>query len=171
VTNPSRRIALSRLAQVVDRRITGDSDPAILDIAYDSREVTPGSLFVALRGGYVDGHSYIDQAIERGAVALLVERPGPYPVPAIVVQDSRAALSPVAAEFFGHPSREVKVAGVTGTDGKTSTSTLAEAMLNRVDRNRFDQDRRRGGRPRNAADNPGVARNPALAPAHGRLRR
>jgi UDP-N-acetylmuramoyl-L-alanyl-D-glutamate--2,6-diaminopimelate ligase len=117
---------------VVDRRITGDSDPAILDIAYDSREVTPGSLFAALRGGYVDGHSFIDQAIKRGAAALLVERPGPYSVPAIVVQDSRAALSPVAAEFFGHPSREVKVAGVTGTDGKTSTSTLAEAMLNRA---------------------------------------
>ncbi len=127
-----RQMRLSVLAGAAGTSVTGLDDPVISDITYDSREVTPGALFAALRGGYVDGHAYIDEAIERGAAALLVDQPGDYRLPAIVVEDSRAALSPVSAEFFGHPSHELNVVGVTGTDGKTSTSTLAEAMLARA---------------------------------------
>ena len=120
---------LGELARVAGGSIDWGSDTTITGIEYDSRLVKPGVMFVAMRGGYVDGHDYIAQALERGASALLVERTGDYPVPAIVVADSRAALSPVAAAFFDHPSRQLKVVGVTGTDGKTSTSTIAEAMF------------------------------------------
>jgi UDP-N-acetylmuramoyl-L-alanyl-D-glutamate--2,6-diaminopimelate ligase len=120
---------LQRLASVVNGVLSGDGDLVITDIVYDSRQVEPGALFVAMPGGYADGHEYIEQAVNRGAAAIMVQQPGDYAVPAIVVTDSRAALSPLAAEFFDHPSRTLKVVGVTGTDGKTSTSTLAEAML------------------------------------------
>jgi len=99
---------------------------------YDSRKVTPGALFVAMPGGYSDGHSYIEQAVSLGASAVMVERMADYPVPAIVVESTRAALSPIASEFFDHPSRSLNVVGVTGTDGKTSTSTIAEAMFSRA---------------------------------------
>jgi len=132
VTDQGRRKPLSVLAAAAGRTITGETDPLITEITYDSREVTPGALFAALRGGYVDGHAYISEAVRRGAAALLVEQAGEYGVPAIVVADTRAALSPVAAAFFDHPSHELRVVGVTGTDGKTSTSTLAEAMLARA---------------------------------------
>jgi UDP-N-acetylmuramoyl-L-alanyl-D-glutamate--2,6-diaminopimelate ligase len=117
------------LAAAAGGFLSGDGDLLISDITYDSRLATAGSLFVAMRGGYADGHAYIDQAIRNGASAVMVERPGAYAVPSIVVQDSRASLSPLAAEFFDHPSRILNVVGITGTDGKTSTSTLAEAML------------------------------------------
>jgi UDP-N-acetylmuramoyl-L-alanyl-D-glutamate--2,6-diaminopimelate ligase len=122
-------MALSRLAEAAGRPVTGCGDPDISDIVFDSRDVTEGALFVALRGGYVDGHDFVPEAIRRGAAGLLVDRPGAYDAPAIVVDDSRKSLSGVSAEFFGHPSRQLNIIGVTGTDGKTSTSTLAEAML------------------------------------------
>ncbi|MCC6705069.1 MAG: UDP-N-acetylmuramoyl-L-alanyl-D-glutamate--2,6-diaminopimelate ligase, partial [Thermomicrobiales bacterium] len=129
MSDAARMKSLHDLARALPGASIRDLDVMVSDVVYDSRQVTPGALFVAMRGGYVDGHDYIDQAVSRGAAALMVEEPGDYPVPALVVPESRAALSPLAAEFFGHPSRELKVAGVTGTDGKTSTSTLAEAML------------------------------------------
>lgn len=117
---------------VAGSRLVGPGETLVTDVVYDSRQVTPGALFVAMRGGYVDGHDYIDQAIARGAAALVVERARDAAVPQIVVDDSRAALATIAAEFFDHPSRQLNVVGVTGTDGKTSTSMLAEAMLARA---------------------------------------
>lgn len=114
---------------LADRTLIGDGAIEIADIQYDSRLVTPGCLFAALRGGYVDGHDFIANAIERGAAALLVDRDEPYPLPAIQVGDTRTALSPLAAEFFGHPSRQLGVIGITGTDGKTTTSYLTESIL------------------------------------------
>jgi UDP-N-acetylmuramoyl-L-alanyl-D-glutamate--2,6-diaminopimelate ligase len=122
---------LSELAGALGVSVAGNADPVITDIVFDSRQVTPGALFVALRGGYSDGHDYLAQARERGAVAFLVEQPQEIDLPQIVVENSRAALATVAAEFFDHPSRELGVIGITGTDGKTSTSMLAEAMLQR----------------------------------------
>lgn len=109
--------------------LAGDDGVAIQNIEYDSRLVTPGCLFAALRGGYVDGHDFIPGAIERGASALLVDRDGDYPVPTIRVSDTRTALSPLSAAFFGHPSQQLGVIGITGTDGKTTTSYLAESIL------------------------------------------
>jgi len=121
---------LAELARALpDASLTSDDGVVIRDIEYDSRLVEPGCLFAALRGGYVDGHDFIANAIERGASALLVDRDMDYPVPAIRVSDTRAALSPLSAAFFRHPSQQLGVIGITGTDGKTTTSYLTESIL------------------------------------------
>ncbi len=108
-------------------------DVPIRGLATDSRNVVPGDLFVALRGLQVDAHEHLEQALALGAVALVVEElPDGLDVrdrPAVLVSDSRRALAPLAARFFGHPSRELQLIGVTGTNGKTSTTYLVEAML------------------------------------------
>lgn len=116
-------------AAVPGAELSGDGATLIEDIQYDSRLVVPGTLFAALRGGYVDGHTFVQNAIERGAAAVLIDRRPEYAIPAIVVPDSRTALTPVSAEFFSHPSKELSVVGITGTDGKTTTSYLTDAIL------------------------------------------
>ena len=96
-------------------------------IESDSRSVTPGSLFVAIAGLRTDGHRFIGDAISRGAVAVVAERAPDRPVdavPLITVSNSRLALSALAAAFNDHPSRDLCVVGITGTDGKTTTATL-----------------------------------------------
>src|SRR5919201_3755992 len=104
--------------------------PVVLrDLAYDTRAVAPGSLFFCVPGALVDGHQLAPEAVDRGAVALVVERPLELPVPQLVVASVRAALPIVADEFFGHPTEELQVAGVTGTSGKTTTSFLVYAIL------------------------------------------
>ncbi len=112
------------------------ADPVVRGIAYDSRAVAPGDLFFALRGSLSDGHDYIPQAIQLGAVAVLVEslpsRVELRSCPAVVVADSRRALAPVATRFFGEPSSELTLVGVTGTNGKTSTAYLIESILARA---------------------------------------
>lgn len=114
--------------------VSGDPAAVVGSIEYDSRMIQPGGLFVALRGGYADGHAFLQQARERGAVAAMVERghgsARAVEWPALVeVDDTRAALAPVAAEFYQHPSTAMTMIGVTGTDGKTTASHLIEAML------------------------------------------
>jgi UDP-N-acetylmuramoyl-L-alanyl-D-glutamate--2,6-diaminopimelate ligase len=101
----------------------------IVDLAYDTRSVGPGALFFCVRGSRADGHDLAPEAVSRGAAALVVERPLGLDVPQAVVADSRRAMAPVAVEFFGDPSREVEVAGVTGTAGKTTTAYLLHAIL------------------------------------------
>jgi UDP-N-acetylmuramoyl-L-alanyl-D-glutamate--2,6-diaminopimelate ligase len=124
---------LADLAAVLpDAVVSGDGEIAVEDIQYDSRLVTPGCLFAALRGWYVDGHGYVRGAIERGAAAVLIDREIDDGIPSIRVTDTRSALSPVAAEFFGHPSRKLSVIGITGTDGKTTTSYLTDAILSKA---------------------------------------
>jgi UDP-N-acetylmuramoyl-L-alanyl-D-glutamate--2,6-diaminopimelate ligase len=105
-------------------------DPGIRGITTDSRAVAPGDLFVALRGANADGHAYLEQAAALGAVALLVESApdGALP-PAAVVADTRRALAPIAVRFFGDPASELTLVGVTGTNGKTSTTFLTESIL------------------------------------------
>jgi len=111
----------------------GAHEVPIRGIAIDSRAVVPGDLFVALRGAQVDAHRHLGQALALGAVALVVEELPPdvdlRGRPAVVVPDTRRALAPLAASFFGHPSHELDLIGVTGTNGKTSTTYLLEAML------------------------------------------
>jgi UDP-N-acetylmuramoyl-L-alanyl-D-glutamate--2,6-diaminopimelate ligase len=107
------------------------ADPGIGGITIDSRAVAPGDLFVALRGANADGHDYLDQAAALGAVALLVEKAPHAPglPPAIVVPDTRRALARIALRFYGDPARELTLIGVTGTNGKTSTTFLIESIL------------------------------------------
>jgi len=113
-----------------------DADPVIRGLAYDSRSVSPGDLFVALRGAVADGHDYLDQAVSLGAAALLIEDPSARPLPedrpAVVVADARRALAPLAARFYGEPAEECDLVGITGTNGKTSTSYLVESILSRA---------------------------------------
>ena len=102
----------------------------VTGVTHDSRSVAPGMLFVAVPGLRVDGHDYVPAAIEAGAAAVMVEQPiAGIAAAQVVVDDSRAALGSAAAWWFGDPSRELTVVGVTGTDGKTTTSYLAVAAL------------------------------------------
>lgn len=120
------------------RRRDTSEDPLIRGIRYDSRQVAPGDLFVALRGATADGHDYLDRAVALGAAALLVEAMPDDAVrgdvPAVQVPDSRRALAPIAARFFGDPASELDLIGVTGTNGKTSTTYLVESILARAGR-------------------------------------
>jgi UDP-N-acetylmuramoyl-L-alanyl-D-glutamate--2,6-diaminopimelate ligase len=104
------------------------SDPEIRAITHDSRRVVAGACFACIPGAVTDGHDHAPEAVARGAVALLVERPLPLPVPQARVPNVRAALGPVAATLFGHPSAAMRVLGVTGTNGKTTTTYLLEAI-------------------------------------------
>src|SRR6266480_1642563 len=99
------------------------------DLAYDARAAGPGALFFCVPGSRADGHDFAAQAVENGAVALVVERPLELEVPQLVVADVRRAMAPAADEFFEHPSQELEVAGVTGTNGKTTTSFLLYSIL------------------------------------------
>ncbi len=94
-----------------------------------AQEVTPGSLFVAVKGFAADGHDFIPQAVSRGAAAIIAERPIPAEVPVVVARNTRRALAAVAAEFYDHPSRHLTMIGITGTNGKTTTSYLVESIL------------------------------------------
>src|SRR6266540_3033285 len=106
------------------REIVGGGPAELADLAYDARAVTPGALFFCVRGAKADGHDFAAEAVERGAAAFVVERPLGVAVPQLVVSDSRAAMAVVADAFFGHPTRELTVAAVTGTNGKTTTAHL-----------------------------------------------
>lgn len=109
-----------------------ESDERFLDVkalAYDSRKAAPGTLFVAIPGFHRDGHQYAEDAVARGALAVVAERPLELHVPVVVVPDARAALSDLATEFFDHPTRRLKLVGVTGTDGKTTTVHLVSDVL------------------------------------------
>jgi len=101
----------------------------VVDLAYDSRTVQPGTLFFCVPGEKVDGHEFGAAAVEAGAGALVVERELELDVPQLVVADARAAMAPVAARFFGDPTAELKVAGITGTNGKTTTAFLLREIL------------------------------------------
>jgi UDP-N-acetylmuramoyl-L-alanyl-D-glutamate--2,6-diaminopimelate ligase len=101
----------------------------VRELAYDSRAVLPGTLFFCVQGDRVDGHAFAPEAIERGAVALVVEQPLDVAVPQLVVTDARAAMAAGAVEFYGDPSQDLAVAGVTGTNGKTTTCFLLFSIL------------------------------------------
>jgi UDP-N-acetylmuramoyl-L-alanyl-D-glutamate--2,6-diaminopimelate ligase len=108
--------------------LTGDPDVEIVAITHDSRRVVPGACFACIPGLVTDGHVHAPEAVARGAAALLVERILPLPVPQARVADVRAALGPVAAALHGNPSAAMRVLGVTGTNGKTTTTYLLDAI-------------------------------------------
>ena len=109
---------------------TADLEMEIPQISYDSRRTAPGDLFVAMRGFETDGHAYIGKAAERGAAAVLCEEPPQDPaIPYLQVEDSRRALAVLGANFYGHPADAMTMVGVTGTNGKTTTTYLLKAIL------------------------------------------
>ncbi len=111
--------------------VIGGRPVEIEDLAYDTRNLAPGSLFFCVPGSRVDGHALAGAAVERGAGALVVEHPVELgsDVPQLVVPDARAAMAVAADAFFGEPTKELEVAGVTGTNGKTTVVFLLHAML------------------------------------------
>src|SRR5919201_966259 len=117
------------IAALAPTEVVGGAPVDVRDLSYDTRATEPGSLFFCVRGEHVDGHDLASEAAARGAVALVVERPLDVPVPQVVVADSRAAMAPAADEFFGRPTESLQVAGVTGTNGKTTTTYLLHAIL------------------------------------------
>ena len=110
-----------------------DGSRPVTSVAYDSRRVIPGSVFVALKGQHADGGAFARQAIERGAVAVISESPAPSDLAAtadwVTVEDGRLALALLSAAFYRHPSREMQVIGITGTNGKTTTAYLVASIF------------------------------------------
>jgi UDP-N-acetylmuramoyl-L-alanyl-D-glutamate--2,6-diaminopimelate ligase len=112
------------------RGVSAGSDPVeITQLAYDSRSVEPGALFFCVPGFQSDGHDFAAQAIRAGVRALVVERPLGLGVPEVLVESTRAAMGPLAARFYEDPTSELRVVGVTGTNGKTTISYLVRALL------------------------------------------
>jgi UDP-N-acetylmuramoyl-L-alanyl-D-glutamate--2,6-diaminopimelate ligase len=120
---------LIRSLDVIESK--GAMDINIEDISYHSHRVKQGDLFVAIPGTKRDGHHYILESIRRGAQAVIVEQipPEPLDVPLVSVADTRKALAQISAEFYSHPSRELTLVGITGTNGKTTTSYVIESIL------------------------------------------
>jgi len=119
----------SLISALAPREVVGHAPVEIRDLAYDARAVEPGSLFFCVPGGQADGHDFAPLAVEAGAVALVVERALDVAVPQLVVESARNAMPVAADEFFGRPTEQLQVAGVTGTNGKTTTAFLLYAIL------------------------------------------
>jgi len=122
---------LSTLAPALNiLTISGDTDIEVTGISVDNRMVEPGHIFIAVKGGTVDGNDFVELAIESGAVAIISERPeSGGNTTWIQVKDARAALGKIAAEFSNHPSKELKLVGITGTNGKTTTTFILQHIM------------------------------------------
>jgi UDP-N-acetylmuramoyl-L-alanyl-D-glutamate--2,6-diaminopimelate ligase len=118
-----------RLEELMPGAPPGAGDVEVSGLVYDNRAVTPGTLFFCVPGFTRDGHDFAPDAIARGAVALVVQRPLALGVPELLVEDVRAAMAPAAARFYRDPTARLDVVGVTGTNGKTTTAFLIRALL------------------------------------------
>ncbi|MGZ4131162.1 MAG: Mur ligase family protein, partial [Actinomycetota bacterium] len=122
--------SLSELAAASrEHEIRGDASVRVSDVVVRSSDARPGALFACIPGANTDGHAFAGDAAERGAAALLVERWVDAPVPQLRVPSVRVAIGPVAAEVFGRPADRMTVVGVTGTNGKTTTTYLLESVF------------------------------------------
>ena len=114
--------------------VVNDASVEISDLAYNTRAVTPGALFFCVRGSHADGHAFAPTAAAAGAAGLVVEHPVDVELPQLVVADSRKAMAPCATLFFDDPTQELDIAGITGTNGKTTTAFLLHAILDAAGR-------------------------------------
>jgi UDP-N-acetylmuramoyl-L-alanyl-D-glutamate--2,6-diaminopimelate ligase len=123
-------VKLSALLRALEPPVPAPAqDPEITGLAYDSRRVQPGYVFVAVPGAHTDGHQYVADALARGAVAVVAQRAVEGDAVLVQVPDTRTALALLAAAFYGHPSRQLALVGVTGTDGKTTSTILLHSIL------------------------------------------
>jgi UDP-N-acetylmuramoyl-L-alanyl-D-glutamate--2,6-diaminopimelate ligase len=139
------------IAALGPTEVVNDAPVEVRDLAYDSRAAGPGALFFCVRGTASDGHDFAPAAVAAGAAAVVAERLLDVAVPQLLVPSVRAAMAPAAVLFFGEPSRELEVAGVTGTNGKTTTAFLMASILDAAGRSPgllTNIERRVGGRPR-----------------------
>ncbi len=120
---------LIRISGLVPSQIEVISDPEITGIFYDSRKVQEGGLFVAFKGQNFDGHDFIEHAISNGAAAIVAERKVEISIDHAIAESGRYALSALSNAFFGEPSKRLKVTGITGTNGKTTTTFLVKSIL------------------------------------------
>lgn len=122
---------LSELARPTRHELIG-RDVEVKELIYNSRKVEEGDVFCCIVGTFADGHKYAQQAVDAGAAALVVERKLDIDVPQILVEDTRIAMAEMAAAYYGYPSREMQMIGVTGTNGKTSTTYMLKAIAERM---------------------------------------
>jgi len=121
------------VAAIPIRQVIGTLDRPVESIAYDSRRMQRNGMFVALRGEKADGHEFIGQAIEKGASVIVTEREEKIPrVTCLLVENTRTALADLSAAFYGHPARRLKLAAVTGTNGKTTTTFLIKHICEKA---------------------------------------
>jgi UDP-N-acetylmuramoyl-L-alanyl-D-glutamate--2,6-diaminopimelate ligase len=127
---------LSRIMEIMNPvKVCNFSDVEVTGLTYDSRKVTKGTLFFAITGEHFDGHNFIQDAIDRGASSCIVEREQEVTeIPQVVVDDVRSVLSEVSAYFWEYPSDKLTVVGITGTNGKTTSSFMVKNILDKADR-------------------------------------
>lgn len=118
---------LNELAKVTVHK-PAQRNAEIIGLSYSSKKTKPGDLFFCVSGTFADGHEYAKSAVEAGAVALVVERLLPIDVPQVLVPNTRVAMAEMAAAFYGYPANDMKIIGVTGTNGKTSTTYMLKAI-------------------------------------------
>lgn len=119
------------ITDLSEARITAPSDAEVTGIAYDSRQVKPGFVFIAMKGGSHDGHAFIPAAIQSGACGIIAEHEIDLPssIGSVIVPNGRRAMGEIAAPFYGHPSRSMRLVGVTGTSGKTTVTHLMQSIF------------------------------------------
>ncbi len=125
---PLLEMSVGMLADRLGASVRGEGDLLVKGVSYDSRRVREGDVFVAMTGANFDGHDYVAEAIHRGAVAVVCERSLDHPVSQILVRDGRKALARAAAEVYAHPSHDLRLVGITGTNGKTTVMHMMEAV-------------------------------------------
>lgn len=127
--SPAPEMTVGKLADRLGGCLRGKADTPVRGVSHDSRMVRPGDLFVAMRGACFDGHDYVAEALARGAAGVICERPLDHAAPQILVENGRVALAQAASEVYGHPSRSLRVVGVTGTNGKTTVVHMIESVV------------------------------------------
>ncbi len=125
-----RKVTVKDVAAATNAELTGENDAEITDVTHDSRQAGTNSLFVAVRGLTLDGHRFIDDVMRRGAVGVISELDAPdnFAGAWLKVADARTALAQAAAAIYGNPSHDLKLVGITGTNGKTTTTYLIFAL-------------------------------------------